>query len=57
VRGFDREGGLADAARSVNERSPGAGVGGEGGGDDFEFGGATEEVGLGGQGGAARGNW
>ena len=37
VRGFDGEGGLADAARSVNECAPGAGFGGEGGFDDLEF--------------------
>ena len=47
VRGFDGERGLADAARSVNQCAPGAGFGGEGGFDDFEFFVATEEVGLG----------
>ena len=44
VRGFDGEGGLADAARSVNEGAPGAGVGRKGGFDDFEFFGASEET-------------
>ncbi len=52
MRGFDGERGLADAAGAVNQRAPGAEVGGEGGFDDVEFFGAPEEVGLGGEGGA-----
>ena len=43
VCGFDGERGLADAAGSVNQCAPGAGVGGEGGFDDGKFFGATEE--------------
>ena len=54
VRGFDGEGGLADAARSVNECAPGAGVVRQSRCNDFEFFGATEEVGLGWKGGTAR---
>ena len=50
IRGFDGEGGLADAAGSVNEGAPGAGFMGESGRDNLEFVRAPEEVGLGGEG-------
>ena len=43
MRGFDGQGGLADAAGAVNQRAPGARFGGKGGLDDFEFFGAAKE--------------
>jgi hypothetical protein len=43
VGGADGEGGLAHAARAIDERAPGGGVGIEGLADGGEFGGAAEE--------------